>query len=136
MWFEFVHLIDWIIEYRFNKKSSKRILNYVRLRYRVGLFCPTREIFIHTETSLLPMKGCLCSPLIAIEQWWFFFQRATRTITRNIRLYWSSLRTSDSHSCCRVLLMYQWSCHYLFLRLWSVAPGIRTPNLSNARRTL
>ena len=32
--------------------------------------------------------------------------------------------------------VWQWSCHYMFLRLRSVAAGIRTPNLPLARRTL
>ena len=32
--------------------------------------------------------------------------------------------------------VWQWSCHYLFLRLRSVDAGIRTPNLPLARRTL
>ena len=32
--------------------------------------------------------------------------------------------------------VWQWSCHYLFLRLRSVAAGIRTPNLPHARLTL
>ena len=49
-----------------------RLMWYIRLRYRVGLFCPTREIFIHMETSPLPIKGCLCSALLAIEQLCFF----------------------------------------------------------------
>ena len=31
--------------------------------------------------------------------------------------------------------VWQWNCHYLFLRLRSVADGIRTPNLPHARRT-
>ena len=31
--------------------------------------------------------------------------------------------------------VWQWSCHYLFLRLRSVAAGIRTPNLPLARQT-
>ena len=32
--------------------------------------------------------------------------------------------------------VWQWSCDYLFLRLRSVATGIRTPNLPLAERTL
>ena len=32
--------------------------------------------------------------------------------------------------------VWQWSCHYLFLRLRSVASGIRTPNLPLGSRTL
>ena len=32
--------------------------------------------------------------------------------------------------------VWQWSCHYLFLRLKSVAAGIRTPNLPLTRRTV
>ena len=32
--------------------------------------------------------------------------------------------------------VWQWSCHYLFLRLRSVVAGIQTPNLPLARRTL
>ena len=36
----------------------------------------------------------------------------------------------------RLSNVWQWSCHYLILRLRSVAAGIRTPNLSLAGRTL
>ena len=32
--------------------------------------------------------------------------------------------------------LWQWSCHYLFLRLWSVAAGIWKPNLPIAGQTL
>ena len=35
-----------------------------------------------------------------------------------------------------LLSVWQWSCHYLFLRLWSVAAGIRTPNLPHVGLTL
>ena len=35
-----------------------------------------------------------------------------------------------------LLSVYQWSCHYLFLRIRSVAAGIRTPNLPLAGPTL
>ena len=35
-----------------------------------------------------------------------------------------------------LLSVLQWSCHYLFLRLRSIAAGIRTPNLPHARRML
>ena len=35
-----------------------------------------------------------------------------------------------------LLSVWQWSCHYLFLLLRSVAAGMRTPNLPLARRTL
>ena len=32
--------------------------------------------------------------------------------------------------------VWQWSCHYLFIRLMSIASGIRTPNLPLTRRFL
>ena len=40
---------------------------------------------------------------------------------------------SDSHL---LLSVWQWNCHYLFLRLRSVAAGIRTPNLPPAGRII
>ena len=43
-------------------------------------------------------------------------------MTRVIRLKWSSPRTRDTHTCCRAFWQL-WSCHYLFLRLRSVATG-------------
>ena len=60
-------------------------------------------------------------------------QCATPTVTRGIRLKWSSPRTRHTLTLPSVWL---WSCHYLFFRLRSVAAGIRTPNLPHARRTL
>ena len=56
-------------------------------------------------------------------------QCATPTVTRDIQLLWSYTTTP-------VAYRLAWSCHYLFKRLRSVAAGIRTPNVTHARRTI
>ena len=55
------------------------------------------------ETSPLPTKGCKFLPFLGIHGHWAMrvLKRATPTMTRDIRLYWSSLRTRDTHPCYR-----------------------------------
>ena len=101
----------------------------------VWSFSSHSRIF-HSYTSPLPMKGCK------------FFTCARHS--------WplSSEDSLTSHTICDTGLpfimvipedprhphllpsLWQWSCHYLFLRLRSVAAGIRTPNLPLARGKL
>ena len=83
------------------------------------VFCPTREIFPHMETSPLSVKGCkflLCLALVAIEQWGYFSMP---------HLLWHGASVYNVHFRGPVTLSYR----YLFLRLGSVAAGIQTPNL-------
>ena len=72
-----------------------------------------------------------CSALMAIEQWGFFSHAYCDTDHPFIMV----ISEDPWHS--HVLLsVWQWNCHYLFLRHISIATGIRTPNLPLARRTL
>ena len=63
------------------------------------------EFFTNLETSPLPVKGCKLwhydyNSTLAIEQWWRGFKRASPTVSRYIRLKWSSLRNHDIYTCC------------------------------------
>ena len=101
-----------------------------------GVYRPTRGFFTHRETSPLLAKGCkfwpICSALMAIEQWGFFcvphllWHGASVIIVISENPWHSHLLPS----------VWQWSCPYLFLRLRSVAVGIRTPNIPLAVPTL
>ena len=92
-------------------------------------FGPTREFFTHWRRHHCRWKAAkfdLCSALMAIEQWGFF---------RVPHLLWHGVSEDTWHS--HLLPSIRpWSCHYLFLRLRSVAAGIRASNLPHARRTL
>ena len=55
----------------------------------------------------------LFSALMAIEQW-RFCECATPNVTQGIRLKWSSPRTRYTLT---LPTVWQWSCHYLILRL-------------------
>ena len=71
----------------------------------------------------------LCSALMTIKQWWFF------NMPHHL---WHGLPfimviSEDPRHPHLLPSVWQWSCHYLFLRLRSVAAGIQTPNLPLAR---
>ena len=70
----------------------------------------------------------LCWALTAIEQWGFLSVPHLLCTGHPFILDQWHLHLLQS--------VWQWSCHYLFLRLRSVAAGIRTPNLLLAQRTL
>ena len=90
-----------------------------------GVYRPTREFFTHMETSPLPVTGILT------------YTRHSWPLSSEGSLTW--------HTYCDTVLPFimvisedpwhshllpsvrQWSCHYLFLRLGSVAIGDRTP---------
>ena len=67
-----------------------------------GVYRPTQEVFTHMETSPLQVKGCKFWPMLDIHSHWVVrvLQRATptTTCTQDIRLYWSSPRTRDTHT--------------------------------------
>ena len=76
----------------------------------------------------------LYSAFMAIEQWGFLS-------VSHLLWHWASIYNGHPkdpwHSSSHLLpSVWQWSCHYLFLRHKSVAAGIRTPNLPLAGRTL
>ena len=56
-----------------------------------GVFRSTREFFTYTETSPLPVKGCLFWPMLGTHRHWTVkvILPATPTVTRDIRLLWS-----------------------------------------------
>ena len=66
-------------------------------------FRPTRECFTHMETSTWPVKGCKFWPMLRTHGHWAVrvLWLATPTETRDIRLWWSSPKTRDTHSYCR-----------------------------------
>ena len=75
-------------------------------------------------------KFDLNSTLLAIEQWELFCVS---------HLLWNGASVYNGHlrgSVTLTPIVEQWSCHYLFLRLRTVAAGIRTPNFPLARRKL
>ena len=116
------------------------VLNML-LGWLFGVLRHTREFFTHMETSPLPLKGfiltytyirykrvLLYSELMAIDQWRFF--SVTDLMCHRaffyIGLLWESVTLTQTPN------VWQWSCHYLFLRLKSVAAGIQTPNLPSS----
>ena len=78
------------------------------------------------ETSPLPVKGCKFWPMLAfmaIEQWGFF--NVPHPLRQGPTVYKGHLQGPvNSHLMPSV---WQWSCHYLFLRLRSIETGDRTP---------
>ena len=68
-----------------------------------GVHRHTREFFTHKETSPLPVKTCKFWPMLGTHGHWAarVLWRAIPTVTRGIRLYWSSPRTRDTHTYCR-----------------------------------
>ena len=67
------------------------------------LFLSHLGIFHSYRTSSLPVKGCKVWPMFGTRGHWAVrvLSRTTPTVTQGIRLYWSSPRSRDSHTCCR-----------------------------------
>ena len=89
----------------------------------------SHSIFTHMETSPLPVKGSEFWPMLGTHGHWAVrvLWRATPTVTRGIRLWWSSSGTSDTRT------------YYLLaveLSLSVLTAWIRTPNLLLAGPTL
>ena len=96
---------------------------YRYIRLFVGLR-PTRKFFTHMETSPLPVKGIKFWPLLGTHGHWVVrvLKRATPECdTEHPFIMVISEESLHSHLLPSV---WQWSCHYLFLRLKSVAAGI------------
>ena len=104
-------------------------------------FLPIQNLFTHIETSPLPCR-CratnfdLYSALMATEQWGFF--SVPRLLWRGASVYNGRLSgplalTSNSERLAVEMFLH---CIVLFLRLKSVAAGIRTPKLPLALRML
>ena len=77
-------------------------------------------VFTHMETSRLPVKGCKSNSegSLACHTYCDMGHPFTMVISKDP---WHSHLLQS---------VYQWSCHYLYLRLRSVATGIQTPNLA------
>ena len=74
----------------------------------------SRIFFTHMETSPLPVKECIpCSVLIAIEQW--VFSSVPHPPWNGASVY--MVISEDPIHSQLMLSVWQWSCHYLFLRL-------------------
>ena len=91
----------------------------------ISIFRPTREYFSHLVTLPLPVKDCKFCIHRAVR----VLQRATPTVTRGIRLYWSSPSTRDTHL---MPMVCQWSRNYLLndsglSRLGHKRPTFRLP---------
>ena len=95
-----------------------------------GVFRSTREFFTYTETSPLPVKGCLFWPMLGTHRHWTVkvILPATPTVTRDIHLLWSSLRTRDTNTYCQAFSSGAITTCTFFFRLRSVAAEIGTPN--------
>ena len=93
------------------------------------VYRPTREFFTNMRCHHCRWRAANLdsrSALMAIEQWGFF--NVPHILRHGPTLYNGYLRGP-------VLLpsVWQWSCHYLFLRLRSVATGDRDPIFSMRR---
>ena len=100
-----------------------------------GVFRPTREFFTHMETS--PAGEGLQIFTFDRHSWPLSSEGSltchTYCDTGHPFIMVISEDPWHSHLLPSV---WQWSCHYLFLRPRSVATGIRTPNLLHVRRHL
>ena len=65
------------------------------------VYRPTREFFIHMETSPLPVKDCKCWPMLGIHSHCAVrvLNSATPTVTRGIRLYCQALSSRTATTC-------------------------------------
>ena len=80
-------------------------------------FRPTRYFFIHMETSPMLVKGCKFWPMLGTSGHWAVrvLKRATPTVA------FSTMIISEDPWHSHLPSVWQWSYHYLFLRLTSVA---------------
>ena len=90
-----------------------------------GVSRPTREFFTHMETSQLPVKGCKFWPMPGTHGHWAVrvLLRATPTA---ILVPFIRIISEDPWHSQMLPSVWKGSCHYLFLRLRSVATGDRT----------
>ena len=91
----------------------------------------TSRFFTHMETSPLPVKGLKFWPILRTLPLSREGSLACHTYCINRASiynghFWGSVTLTP------VPVVWHWSCHFLFLRLRSVAAGIQTPNLLHA----
>ena len=118
----------------YNKTPWKSWLIWTHLVFNVMLVLYVcLRVFVPLENVSLIWKCHHCrwwatsfdlwSALMVIEQWGFF--SVTHVLWHGESVY--TMVCKDSWHSHLLLSVWQWSCHYLFLRLRSVAAGIRTP---------
>ena len=97
-----------------------------------GVLHSNRKLFTHMETSPLPVKGFKFWQMICTHS-----SEGTLACHNYCDTGHPFIRVISEDSWYSHLLqsVWQWSYRYLFLRLRSVATGIRTSNLPLARRT-
>ena len=89
----------------------------------------------HMETSPLPVKGCTFWPKNYARHSWPLSCEGSLAC----QTHWDTghpfvmVISEDPWHSDLMPSVWQWSCHYLFLRHRSVATGIRIPNLPHAR---
>ena len=88
--------------------------------------CPIREFFTHMETSPLPVKA---ANLTYARKSWPLSSESYLTCHTycDTGLPFIIVISEDPWHSHLLPSVWQWSCHYLFLRLRSVATGDQTP---------
>ena len=91
---------------------------------------PTREFFILKQTSLLPVKGCKCWPYARhLGPFSSEFSLAFHTYCDKGRSFIIIISEDPWHSHL-LTSVWQWSCHWLFLRLKGCRGGDSNTQLS------
>ena len=83
------------------------------------------RMFTHKETSPVPVKGCKFWPMLGTHGHWAV------SVPHLLRRGPNHDNEPETHTLPSV---WQWSCHFLFIRLRSVATGDRTPISSTRGR--
>ena len=106
---------------------SSFIFYYILFVCLFGVYSPTREFFTHMETSPLPVKGCKFWPYSRHS--WSLSNEGSLTCHTccDTGLLFIMIISEDPWHSHLLPSVWQWSFHYLFLRLRSVAAGNRTP---------
>ena len=132
-----------ILSYSFSKRNLKTMSTMSNIHWRktpwpkVCTWClwflflfevyrPTREFFTHMETSTLPVKGCKFRPVLGTYGHCSKGSLTCHTYC-DTGLPFIMFISEDPWHSHLFPSVWQWSCHYLFLRLRSVATGDRTP---------
>ena len=102
----------------------------------VWSFSSHSRIFHSHGDVTVTVKGCKSWPMLGTYGQWAVkvLQRATSTITREIRLKWSSPRTSDAHNSCRAFMSGAVTTCFYDLSLSQL--GFEHPIFCLAMRTL
>ena len=117
------------------RRTQRDVISLYTVQLYLGEFVLFEYFFTHLETSSLPMKSCKFWPLVGSYGLWAVKVLHTpHLLGHRTSVYNSHLRGPETLTPIAEPLAV--AAHYLFLRLRSVAAGIRTPNFSPAGRTL